>query len=189
MKRKDAIDTIMKSVSRYDGIVSSTGLISRELFEYYDSEQLFYMPGSMGLASSIGLGIAVNKPSKRIVVIDGDASLLMNLGSMATIGYVAPKNLLHIVLDNGAYASCSEEPSVSETAKLDEIARIVGYHTVYNVDTEQKLEEAIKSYDSGPVFVLAKIELGGRRDLARPLELEKIKHRFIKFLSEDLYDI
>ena len=87
MKRKDAIDTIMKSVSRYDGIVSSTGLISRELFEYYDSEQLFYMPGSMGLASSIGLGIAVNKPSKRIVVIDGDASLLMNLGSMATIGY------------------------------------------------------------------------------------------------------
>ena len=186
MKRKDALDTIMRTISKYDAIISTMGLISRELYENHDSDQIFYMVGSMGLASSIGLGIAVNKPNRRVIVIDGDASLLMNLGTMATMGYCAPKNLIHIVLDNNAYASCSEEPSVSYTARLDEIAKVVRYSATYNVDDEQKLQEAIKeaSYKTGPAFILANIELGGRRDLARPLDLENIKNRFKKFLSE-----
>ena len=186
MKRKEALDAIMKTVSRYDVIISSTGLICRELYEYHDSEQQFYIPGSMGLASSVGLGIALSKPNKRVVVVDGDASLLMNLGSMVTIGHFAPKNLTHILLDNRAYASCSEEPTISDTARLGEIAKIVGYRAIYDVDNEQKLEEAIKSsYDNDDLtFVLAHIELGGRRNLARPLELESIKNRFKKFLSD-----
>lgn len=185
MKRKEALDAIIGSVSEYDAVISSTGLISRELYEYYDSEQHFYTPGSMGLASSIGLGIATNKPNRRVIVVEGDGNLLMNLGSMVTIGNSSPKNLIHIVLDNNTYASCSEEPTVSNVAKLDEIAKIFGYNVIHNVDNERSLQEAIKSFNSdGPTFILAKIELGGRRDLARPLELEEIKNRFKKFLSK-----
>lgn len=186
MKRKDALEAIMESVSSGDTIISSTGLMSRQLYQDYDSEQQFYMPGSMGLASSIGLGIAINKPERRVVVVDGDASLLLNLGSLTTIGYLAPQNLIHIVLDNNAYGSCSEEPTTSETAKLDEIARTVGYRNVCKVDSEEGLKDAIKSsYGNGLYFVLAKIELGGERHLARPLELEAIKYRFMEFLSRD----
>lgn len=184
MNRKEALNIIMKTISNKDAIISSTGLISREIFEYYDSEQIFYMPGSMGLASSIGLGIAINKPNKKIFVIDGDSSLLMNLGTMATIGYISPKNLIHIVLDNGAYASCSEEPSISNTARLDKIAKVVGYYYVCNIKNKQKLVEAIKkcSITNESSFILVNIKLGGRRDLARPLNLIKIKYRFKTFL-------
>lgn len=186
MKRKEALDAIMEAVSDYDAIISSTGLISRQLYQDHDSRQQFYMPGSMGLASSIGLGIAINKPDKRIIIVDGDASLLMNLGSLVTVSYIAPKNLVHIVLDNNAYGSCSEEPTTSETAKLDEIAKTVGYRNVCKVDSEERLKDAIKSsHDDGPYFILAKIELGGERHLARPLKLEEIKERFKKFLLED----
>jgi len=186
MKRKEALDTIMHAISKYDVVISSLGLISRELYEKYDSDQIFYMVGSMGLASSIGFGIAVNKPKRRVVVVDGDASLLMNLGTIATIGHYAPQNLTHIVLDNKAYASCSEESSISPTARLNEIAKTVGYPVIYMVDNERRLEEAIKksSHQTGPIFILADIELGGRRDLKRPLDLESIQKRFKNFLSK-----
>lgn len=184
MKRKDALDAIMEAVSDDDAIISSTGLISRQLYQDHNSEQQFYMPGSMGLASSIGLGIAISKPKRRVIVVDGDASLLLNLGSLVTVGYLTPKNLVHIVLDNNAYGSCNEEPTTSETAKLDEIAKTVGYRNVFKVDSEEGLKDAIRSsYDNGPDFILAKIELGGERHLARPLELEAIKYRFMEFLS------
>lgn len=110
MKRQEAISIIMTTVGHQDVVVSTTGLISREIFEKFDSERSVYVPGSMGLVSSIGLGLATAQPEKKVVVIDGDASLLMNLGSIVTIGNKQPINLLHIVLDNGVYASCSEEP-------------------------------------------------------------------------------
>lgn len=185
MKRKEALDAIMEAVSKYDAIISSTGLISRELYQNHDCEQQFYMPGSMGLSSSIGLGIAISKPDRRVIVVDGDASLLMNLGTMVTIGHFAPKNLTHIVLDNEAYGSCSDEPSTSGTARLDEIARIVGYSSVYKANNEKELQKAIKlSYNNGLTFVLSKIELGGSRNPTRPLELEQIKERFMQFLKE-----
>lgn len=184
MKRRDALDVMMKNISNNAVIISSTGLISRELFEFYDSEQIFYMPGSMGLASSIGLGIALNKPTKRIYIIDGDGSLLMNLGTMATIGHHSPKNLIHIVLDNEAYASCSEEPSISKNANLEKVAVIMGYKNVVKVQNEGELKKTIKNSSKFNTlsFILVKIELGGRRDLARPLDLEKIRIRFENFL-------
>jgi len=186
MKRKEALNTIMNSISKYDAVISTMGLISRELYEEHDSPQIFYMTGSMGLAPSMGLGVSLNKPTRRVVVIDGDGGLLMNLGAMATIGHHSPKNLVHIVLDNRAYASCSEEPTISYTTKLDEIAKVVGYSNIYNVDSEEKLQEAIKesSYKNGATFILANIELGGRKDFARPLDLETVKKRFKRFLSE-----
>ena len=186
MKRRGALDVIMNTISSKDALISSTGLISRELFECYDSKQIFYMPGSMGLASSIGLGIAINKPNRKIIIIDGDASILMNLGSMATIGHISPKNIIHIVLDNEAYASCSEEPSISNTANLNEIAKIVGYNKVFLVNNEQNFEQIIRESltFNGSSFILVKIKLGGRRDFSRPLNLTSIRKRFKSFLSQ-----
>src|SRR3989338_9400597 len=109
----------MTSIDFQDAVVSTTGLISGEIFERFDSDRNIYVPGSMGLASSIGLGLAISCPNKRVVVVDGDASLLMNLGSIVTIGKRQPTNLLHIVIDNNAYASCSEEASMSDSSHLD----------------------------------------------------------------------
>lgn len=187
MKRKEAIKTIIQSFNNKQAIISSTGLISRELFSMEDSPQNFYMVGSMGLASSIGLGVATNKPNLKVIIIDGDASLLMNLGSLTTIGHIKPRNFIHILLDNNAYDSCSGEPSVSKTAKLDKIAKVVGYNVVKKVENPKELKKAIKkslAENQGPVFILAKIEPGGKRELLRPLKLDKLARRFKNFLSE-----
>lgn len=184
MNRQEAIEVIMATIGAQEAVVSTTGLISREIFEKFDSERNVYVPGSMGLASSIGLGLAVAQPVIRVVVVDGDASLLiMNLGSIVTIGNKQPKNLLHIVLDNEAYASCSEERSMSDTAHLDGLANIAGYQYVRVVRSQEDLKRAIMECERGPGFILAKIELGGRRDFRRPLELAAIKNRFILFLA------
>ena len=185
MKRKEAIKIIIDSLKGKEAVISSTGLMSRELFNLNDRPQNFYMVGSMGLASSLGLGVAISKPKKKVVIIDGDASLLMNLGSLATIGHFKPKNLIHIVLDNEAYASCSGEPSISKTSKLDKVSKLVGYNTIKKVTTLKDLKKVVKEAlkgNKGPFFILTKIELGGDRNLPRPLKLEKIAKRFKDFL-------
>ncbi|MBA4319930.1 MAG: sulfopyruvate decarboxylase subunit beta [Flavobacterium sp.] len=182
MKRKEAIKVIFDTINQSDVTVSTTGLISREIFSEFDSSRNIYVPGSMGLVSSIGLAIALCHENKRVIVIDGDASLLMNLGSMVTIGANKPNNLMHIVLDNGAYGSCSEEKSLSSFANFAKIAKDVGYRYVKVVRSVNELKKTILYATEGPIFILAKIKLGGRRDFSRPLELVKIKMRFISFL-------
>lgn len=184
MNRKEALETIMATLNPEDVVISTTGLISREIFEKFDSVRNIYVPGSMGLASSIGLGLAISCSDKRIVVIDGDSSLLMNLGSMVTIGKQQPANLLHIVIDNSAYGSCSEESSMSDSAHFDRLALDVGYHFVRITDSQETLKHAMLEFDRGPGFILTKIKLGGRRDFRRPLDLVKIKNRFMLFLQQ-----
>ena len=183
MKRKEAINSIFNSVSDTDITVSTTGLISREIYTKFDSDRNIYVPGSMGLVSSIGLSIAICCPNRRIIIIDGDASLLMNFGSLVTIGSQQPQNLLHIVLDNGAYGSCSEERSLSSFANFDKIVKVVGFRYIKTVYNELDLENAIKLFKHGPGFILSKIKLGGRRDFSRPLRLVEIKKRFMKFIQ------
>ncbi len=183
MKRKDAIDAILSVAGNRDLIITTTGLISREVFERYDSARNFYIPGSMGLASSIGCGLALARPERRVIAIDGDASLLMNLGSLVTIGHRKPANLIHAVLDNGAYGSCSEESSMSASAHLDRLARSVGYAKVRVATRPSQVLRAILDGNIGPVFVLCRITLGGRRDFLRPMQLETIKRRFMEFIG------
>lgn len=185
MKRKEAIETIMTAIDSGDTInISTTGLISREIFEKFDSVRNIYVPGSLGLASSIGLGLAISCSTKQVVIIDGDASLLMNLGSIVTIGNKQPENLLHIVIDNSAYGSCNEEKSMSDSAHLDQLALIAGYRYVQVVNNQKDLRHAILHFRQGPGFIVAKIELGGRRDFRRPLELVEVKDRFMQFLHQ-----
>ena len=181
MKRKEAIETIITAIRPSDAVISTTGLISREIFEKFNSDRNVYVPGSMGLASSIGLGLALSSPGKRIVIIDGDASLLMNLGTIITIGSKKPANLLHIVIDNNSYGSCSGEKSMSDSAHLDMLARCVGYSWVRTVSSQDELKHAILLFRQGPGFILTKVKLGGRRDFRRPLNLTEVKNRFILF--------
>ncbi|MEM5766080.1 MAG: thiamine pyrophosphate-dependent enzyme [Candidatus Aenigmatarchaeota archaeon] len=187
MKREDAVKLISKVLKDRENvtIISSTGLISRELFRINDSPQNFYMTGSMGLASSIGLGLAIAHTNRKIIIIEGDGSLLMNMGSLATIGHISPKNLIHIVLDNNSYESSGGECTVSNTANLDSVAKIVGYKNTAKVICEKELEKTlIESLDiDGPTFILVKIEKSDKKDLPRILNLVEIKNRFMKYLS------
>ncbi len=182
MKRKDAIKTIFSTIGVSDVTISTTGLISREVFSKFDSPRNIYVPGSMGLVSSIGLSLALCNSNRRVFVIDGDASLLMNFGSLVTIGAYKPNNLIHIVLDNSAYGSCSEEKSLSSSVNFAKIAKDVGFNTVFEVQDKNGLKNAIVSDSPCPIFVHVKIELGGRRDFSRPLDLPGIKERFMSFL-------
>ena len=102
MNRKEAIKIISKRIGD-DPIIAANGFISRDLFDVCDKKSNFYMIGSMGLASSIGLGVAILNPKKRIFIFDGDGNILMNLGSLTTIGKLKPKNLVHLVFDNPTF--------------------------------------------------------------------------------------
>lgn len=182
MKRYEAIEVIVKSLNESELVISSTGMISRELFTIRDSPHNFYMIGSMGLASSIGLGLALSLPEKQVMVIEGDGSILMNMGSTATIGHFAPKNLIHIVLDNVAHDSTGGQPTVSNTVKLEEVAHAAGYQWTRRVDSEEELRKAIRdSSQQGPAFFLIKVEKGGIEGIGRVSHSpEEIKNRFQK---------
>lgn len=182
MKRYEAIDVIIQSLNGSELVISSTGMISRELFTIKDAPQNFYMVGSMGLASSIGLGLALSLPEKQIVIIEGDGSILMNMGSMATIGHFAPKNLIHIVLDNEAHDSTGGQATVSNIVKLEEVAHAADYRLTQRVDSEQELREAVReSSQQGPAFFLIKVEKGSIEGVGRvSYSPEEIKSRFQK---------
>lgn len=183
MKRHEAIEVIVQSLTGSELIVSSTGMISRELFTIKDSPQNFYMLGSMGLASSIGLGLALCLPDKRVVVIEGDGSILMNIGSMATIGHFAPKNLTHIVLDNTAHDSTGGQPTVSDTIKLEEVAKAAGYQVAERVISGEELRRRSMSL-KGLAFILVKVERGSIEKIGRvTYPPEEIRNRFQKSTS------
>jgi sulfopyruvate decarboxylase beta subunit len=180
MKRYEAIEVITESLEGDELVISANGKISRELFSIKDSSHNFYMLGSMGLASSIGFGLAYNLPNRKIVVIDGDGNILMNLGSLATIGHFAPGNLIHFVLDNEMHASTGGQPTVSNTVRLEEVVSATGYQLVRKVSSIKDLrtvaEEVLSS--EGPSFVLVKIEKGEKEVPRVSYEPAHIKSRF-----------
>ena len=180
MKRCDAIRALVQMLHGNELLSSSNGMISRELFTVRDSPQNFYMIGSMGLASSIGLGLAISLPNAQIVVIEGDGNVLMNMGSIATIGHFAPKNLLQVVLDNECHDSTGGQPTVSNTARLEEVARASGYRVSAKATTEAELGKVVgESLGEGPAFVLVKVERGSVKGIARVSHSpEEIRSRF-----------
>ena len=181
MKRYEAIEVITESLKGDELVISANGLISRELFFIKESLCNFYMLGSMGLASSIGFGLAFNLPNREVVVLDGDGNILMNLGSLATIGHFAPKNLIHFVLDNEMHASTGGQPTVSNTVRLEEVARAAGYTGVRKVSSSEDLHVAVKEVINsaeGPSFVLVKIEKGEKEVSRVSYEPTHIKNRF-----------
>ena len=143
-------------------VVCNIGHPSQELFAICDRPENFYMLGSMGLASSIGLGLAMSSP-RRVIVLDGDAAATMNLGSFATIGRNRPANLMHIVIDNEANGSTGFQPSFTAgNLALDAVARACGIESVHLVTREEDIAEIFHEIDDkpGPHVVVVKTERG-----------------------------
>jgi thiamine pyrophosphate-dependent acetolactate synthase large subunit-like protein len=142
-------------------VVHANGHISRRSFTVEDRPGNFYMIGSMGLASSIGLGVALARPDRRVVLYDGDGNLLMNLGSAAMIAHTRPENLVHVVFDNGVYASTGNQPAISQTVALEKVAEATGYTRSLRAATPEALAQAFTDCleQPGPTFILAEIEV------------------------------
>ena len=196
MSREEAIQTVAAALGEKDCIVSTTGMISRELFEYRTAkneghERDFLTVGSMGHASQIALGIALAKSDRRVWCFDGDGATIMHMGSMAIVASKAPKNYVHVVFNNGAHDSVGGQPTVGLKIDLPAVAKAVGYKTVYSVDNKEKLEEILSIFNSqfsifdAPVFLEVKVKKGNRKDLGRPTTTPiQNKEALMEFLSK-----
>ncbi len=185
MIRKEAIKIIAESVGK-NPIVSANGFISRDLFEVNDKESNFYMIGSMGLASSIGLGIALKNPKKRIFIFDGDGNILMNLSSLVTIGFLKPKNLVHFVFDNSSHESTGGQPTMTSKIELQKIAKTVNYKT-FKIKTLNELKKLLIKLKTinGPILVIVKIKNSTKVSKRVRYEPKKIREQFMDFVEEN----
>ncbi|MGH7275879.1 MAG: thiamine pyrophosphate-dependent enzyme, partial [Candidatus Rokuibacteriota bacterium] len=158
MSRREALAVALKQLGD-EPVIHANGYICRESCALADRPQNFYMLGSMGLASAIGLGLALARPGRPAVVFDGDGNFLMNLGVVATVGSLRPANLVHVVFDNEVYGSTGKQPSPSREVRLDRIARAAGYRTAGAVATADALGAAVRDglAGPGPHFVLVKV--------------------------------
>lgn len=165
--------------------ISANGFISRDLFEVCDKENNFYMIGSMGLASSIGLGVAIKNPNKKICVFDGDGNILMNLGSLVTIGSIKPKNLIHFIFDNGSHESTGGQPTNFKNLNLKKFATSLEL-IFYEINSPNQIKRTLSQIkkNRGPILVHVKIERGGGKSLRMSIPPKQIKERFMKSLKK-----
>lgn len=157
MTTREAIG-ILAAQLKDEPVICTTGFTSRDVQACRDRSGNFYMIGSMGLAASMGLGVALQRPDRRVVVFDGDGSVLMGLGALPTIGSLRPANLVHVVFDNGVFASTGNQPTCSDTIALDRLAEVSGYALVLRAEAPGPLETAWRQICSkaGPSFLLVK---------------------------------
>ena len=175
MSREEAIQTVVAALGEKDCIVSTTGMISRELFEYrvaqsQGHERDFLTVGSMGHASQIALGIAMARPDRKVWCFDGDGAAIMHMGSMAIVASKAPTNYVHVVFNNGAHDSVGGQPTVGLKMDLPAVAKAVGYKATYSVDNKTDLSVILSEVKNleGPILVEVKVKKGNRKDLGRP---------------------
>lgn len=191
LSREDAIQIVASTLGEKDVIVSTTGMISRELFEYRAAnneghERDFLTVGSMGHASQIALGIALEKPDRRVWCFDGDGATIMHMGSMAIVASKAPKNYIHVIFNNGAHDSVGGQPTVGLSIDLPAIAIAIGYKSVYSISTKEELEKRLSNLDEAPVFLEIKVKKGNRKDLGRPTTTPiQNKEALMQFLAEE----
>ncbi len=174
MLREEIIRHITK-ISGKDPIISTTGKASRELFEIREADKKshkydFLTVGSMGHSSSIALGVAIHKPGVKVWCIDGDGAALMHMGAMAVIGAQKPKNLIHIVINNGAHETVGGMPTVAESIDMISIAKACGYVNVKKVENYDNLDKALEEAKSlnELCFIEVTCAIGSRADLGRP---------------------
>jgi len=184
MIRKEAMKIILEEIDN-DPIISANGFMSRDLFELKEKNSNFYMIGSMGLASSIGLGVAIKNPNKRIYIFDGDGNILMNLGSLTTIGTLKPKNLIHIIFDNNSHESTGGQPTNSNKILISNLGKVTNYKN-FNIITNNELKKTLKKIKKikGPIMIVIKIKNSQTRSNRVSLDPPIIKNRFMKALLE-----
>lgn len=190
LNREDVIRHIINTAEE-DIVVSTTGKISRELFELRTANGQshnhdFLTVGSMGHSSSIALGIAINKPSATIWCIDGDGAVLMHMGALALLGANAPANLIHIVINNGAHETVGGMPTANGKISIAAVASACGYPYAVCVDTYQRLDEELKNARTRQALSMIEVKcsLGARNNLGRPTtSARKNKESFMNFLN------
>ena len=182
MIRKEAITVAVSKIGN-SPVVAANGYISRDLFQVCDKSSNFYMIGSMGLASSIGLGIAMRNPKKKVYVFDGDGNILMNLGSLTTVGFLKPRNLVHIIFDNSSHESTGGQPSNSNKVQIDSLAKASNY-TTFKTDSKLGFEKILKKIEkiSGPILILVKIKKSENVSKRIRMDTLDIKSRFMNAL-------
>ena len=190
MKREEIIQHIV-AISGEDPIISTTGKASRELFETrvangqshkYD----FLTVGSMGHSSSIALGVALNKPDQRIWCVDGDGAVLMHMGSMAVIGANKPKNLIHVVINNGSHETVGGMPTVARDIDLVAVAKACNYPNAVSVSNFDELDRELKAAKCSEELSLIEVKcsIGARDDLGRPTTTAiENKQNFMNYLK------
>ena len=179
ISRLAAITAARKPIGT-EPIVHANGYICRESFSVGDRPGNFYMIGSMGLASAIGLGLTLARPDRAAVVFDGDGNLLMNFGILAMVGGLAPRRLVHVVFDNEVYGSTGNQSSPSRGVRLDRVAAAAGYRSVSAVTAAADVEDAVRAAlaGDGPHFVLVKTT-AEEADVPRiPYSPAEIRDRF-----------
>lgn len=190
LSREDAIKIVTASLDNADVVVATTGMISRELFEYREAENQgherdFLTVGAMGHASQIALGIALHKKDRRVFCYDGDGASIMHMGSMAITASKSPSNYYHIVFNNGAHDSVGGQPTVGLKIKLKEIAINCGYVNAWSVSSEEELKNILPEFLSakGAVLLEVKVKKGNRKDIGRPTTTPiQNKESLMKFL-------
>ncbi|MDD3594709.1 MAG: phosphonopyruvate decarboxylase [Candidatus Gastranaerophilales bacterium] len=193
MTREEAVSYITAHLKDDDVVVSTTGQISRELYEYREAQgqghkKDFLTVGSMGHSSSIALGIALEKPEKRIFCFDGDGAALMHLGAVPVIGSLGVKNFKHIIFNNEAHVSVGAQPTCARKVDIPELFSSCGYKNFYSVKTKKELEQVLSLFlkVEGPAVLEVKVNTKARKDLGRPKEKPcENKELFMSFLSEN----
>lgn len=167
-------------------LMATTGKTGRELYEVEDSDNNLYMVGSMGCVGSLGLGLAYTRKDIDVVVIDGDGSLLMRMGSLSTNGYYQSENMLHILLDNQVHDSTGGQNTVSHNVDFVNIAAACGYEKSCYIHNLYELEKCIQEWKmtKGLTFIYLKISKGSKQNLGRPkVTPSEVKTRLQRFLK------
>jgi len=191
LSREEAIGLVVDTISEKDVVVSTTGMISRELFELREARQQgherdFLTVGSMGHASQIALGIALQQQYRKVYCFDGDGAVLMHMGSLPVTGALKPQNYIHIIFNNGAHDSVGGQPTVGFITGFQKIAIASGYSAAYVVDRKDDLKNLLDTVKSvnGPVLIEIRVKKGARPNLGRPTTTPvQNKESFMQFLK------
>lgn len=192
LTREDALRIVVEKIPSDAVVVSTTGKLSRELFELREKRgeghgNDFLTVGSMGHSSSIALGIALAKPDKKVYCLDGDGASIMHLGSWGIVGQYNSPNFIHILFNNGTHDSVGGQPTASSTMDFAKIAESCGYKNVFKATNESEILDCVGEMNNslGPNFLEIEIKSGARNDLGRPTRtpLEN-KQDFMEFLND-----
>lgn len=190
--REEALKLVASQLPKDAIIVSTTGKLSRELYEYRDEAHEshgsdFLTVGSMGHSSSIALGIALAKPYRKVFCFDGDGAFIMHMGALTNIGHLAPSNYIHIIFNNGAHESVGGQPTLGFNIDIVEIAKACGYIHALSVETVEEINTAITDAinNVGPYLIEIKVSIKSREDLGRPTTTPiENKEAFMNFIKK-----
>jgi phosphonopyruvate decarboxylase len=183
--RSDVLGVVQRLARPEDAMIATTGFTGRTLYALGDRPNQLYMVGSMGCASSLGLGLAVAQPQRRVIVLDGDGAALMRLGALATLGYERPPNLVHLLIDNEMHESTGGQATVAHSVDLAAVAQACGYPRVHRAVTTADVAAAMAETEGGLTLVHVKVAAEKTLKLPRPtLSPRRVARRFCAWLRE-----